>query len=46
VVAKGGLYVIGTHRHESRRIDDQLRGRAGRPGNPGISRLIEAEAVP
>jgi len=40
VVALGGLYVIGTNRHESRRIDDQLRGRAGRQGDPGISRFF------
>ena len=40
VVALGGLYVIGTHRHESRRIDDQLRGRAGRQGDPGASRFF------
>ena len=40
VVALGGLYVIGTNRHESRRIDDQLRGRAGRQGDPGSSRFI------
>ncbi|MBO0859782.1 MAG: accessory Sec system translocase SecA2 [Chloracidobacterium sp.] len=40
VVALGGLYVIGTNRHESRRIDDQLRGRAGRQGDPGTSRLF------
>lgn len=40
VVALGGLYVIGTTRHESRRIDDQLRGRAGRQGDPGSSRLF------
>jgi preprotein translocase subunit SecA len=39
VVALGGLYVIGTHRHESRRIDRQLRGRAGRQGDPGSSRF-------
>jgi len=39
VVALGGLYVIGTNRHESRRIDDQLRGRAGRQGDPGASRF-------
>ena len=39
VVALGGLYVIGTNRHESRRIDDQLRGRAGRQGDPGSSRF-------
>ncbi len=37
VCAMGGLYVIGTNRHESRRIDDQLRGRAGRQGDPGSS---------
>jgi preprotein translocase subunit SecA len=40
VVALGGLYVIGTHRHESRRIDRQLRGRAGRQGDPGSSRFF------
>ena len=40
VVALGGLYVIGTNRHESRRIDLQLRGRAGRQGDPGTSRLF------
>ena len=40
VVALGGLYVIGTNRHESRRVDDQLRGRAGRQGDPGASRFI------
>ncbi|ECO6983338.1 preprotein translocase subunit SecA, partial [Campylobacter jejuni] len=34
-----GLYIIGTERHESRRIDNQLRGRAGRQGDPGISRF-------
>ncbi len=39
VVALGGLYVIGTNRHESTRIDDQLRGRAGRQGDPGSSRF-------
>ncbi|OEY31939.1 preprotein translocase subunit SecA [Campylobacter jejuni] len=37
--ALGGLYIIGTERHESRRIDNQLRGRAGRQGDPGISRF-------
>jgi preprotein translocase subunit SecA len=36
----GGLYVIGTNRHESRRVDDQLRGRAGRQGEPGSSRFF------
>ena len=35
----GGLYVLGTERHESRRIDNQLRGRAGRQGDPGASRF-------
>ncbi|HEX6850420.1 MAG TPA: preprotein translocase subunit SecA [Candidatus Polarisedimenticolaceae bacterium] len=39
VVALGGLYIIGTERHESRRIDNQLRGRAGRQGDPGRSRF-------
>ena len=39
VVALGGLYVIGTERHESRRIDDQLRGRSGRQGDPGETRF-------
>ncbi|NLY75478.1 MAG: preprotein translocase subunit SecA [Firmicutes bacterium] len=39
VVKLGGLYVIGTERHESRRIDNQLRGRAGRQGDPGASRF-------
>jgi preprotein translocase subunit SecA len=40
VVALGGLYVIGTTRHEARRIDHQLRGRAGRQGDPGSSRFF------
>ncbi|MFT8422253.1 MAG: preprotein translocase subunit SecA [Gluconacetobacter sp.] len=40
VRAAGGLYVIGTERHESRRIDNQLRGRAGRQGDPGNSRFF------
>lgn len=40
IVALGGLYVIGTNQHESRRIDDQLRGRAGRQGDPGSSRCF------
>ncbi|MEI9814725.1 MAG: hypothetical protein WDO18_19725 [Acidobacteriota bacterium] len=38
--AAGGLYVIGMQRHESRRVDDQLRGRAGRQGDPGSSRFF------
>ncbi len=37
VIAVGGLYILGTERHESRRIDNQLRGRAGRQGDPGVS---------
>jgi preprotein translocase subunit SecA len=39
VLAAGGLKIIGTERHESRRIDNQLRGRAGRQGDPGVSRF-------
>jgi len=39
VLAAGGLYVLGTERHESRRIDNQLRGRSGRQGDPGESRF-------
>ena len=42
VVAAGGLHVIGTERHESRRIDNQLRGRSGRQGDPGSSRFYLA----
>ncbi len=42
VVALGGLHIIGTERHESRRIDNQLRGRAGRQGDPGNSRFFLA----
>src|SRR4029078_13602835 len=37
VIAAGGLHILGTERHESRRIDNQLRGRAGRQGDPGSS---------
>jgi preprotein translocase subunit SecA len=40
VTALGGLYVMGTNRHESRRVDNQLRGRAGRQGDPGVSRFF------
>ncbi|MDQ3743171.1 MAG: preprotein translocase subunit SecA, partial [Acidobacteriota bacterium] len=40
VVALGGLHILGTERHESRRIDNQLRGRAGRQGDPGSSRFF------
>ncbi|MEO8837814.1 MAG: preprotein translocase subunit SecA, partial [Herbaspirillum sp.] len=39
VVAAGGLHIVGTERHESRRVDNQLRGRAGRQGDPGSSRF-------
>ena len=39
VLEAGGLHIIGTERHESRRIDNQLRGRAGRQGDPGVSRF-------
>ena len=42
VLAAGGLYIIGTERHESRRIDNQLRGRSGRQGDPGASRFYVA----
>ena len=40
VIAAGGLHILGTERHESRRIDNQLRGRAGRQGDPGSSRFF------
>ena len=40
VVEAGGLHIIGSERHESRRIDNQLRGRAGRQGDPGMSRFF------
>src|SRR5699024_1423737 len=40
VIELGGLHIIGTERHESRRIDNQLRGRAGRQGDPGSSRFF------
>src|SRR5206468_2378248 len=39
VVKLGGLFVLGTERHESRRIDNQLRGRSGRQGDPGVSKF-------
>ena len=39
VLDAGGLFVLGTERHESRRIDNQLRGRSGRQGDPGLSRF-------
>ena len=38
-IEAGGLYILGTERHESRRIDNQLRGRSGRQGDPGESRF-------
>jgi preprotein translocase subunit SecA len=40
VLDAGGLYILGTERHEARRIDNQLRGRSGRQGDPGVSRFI------
>lgn len=40
VVELGGLHVVGTERHESRRIDNQLRGRSGRQGDPGSTRFF------
>ena len=40
VMALGGLHIIGTERHESRRIDNQLRGRAGRQGDPGSTQFF------
>ena len=40
MVALGGLHIVGTERHDSRRIDNQLRGRAGRQGDPGSSRFF------
>lgn len=40
VVQRGGLYIVGSERHESRRIDNQLRGRSGRQGDPGLSRFF------
>ena len=42
VVTKGGLFVLGTERHESRRIDNQLRGRSGRQGDPGETRFFSS----
>ena len=39
VIREGGLHIIGTERHESRRVDNQLRGRSGRQGDPGSSRF-------
>ncbi len=39
MLAAGGLHIVGTERHESRRIDNQLRGRSGRQGDPGSSRF-------
>jgi preprotein translocase subunit SecA len=40
VVGRGGLFVLGTERHEARRVDNQLRGRSGRQGDPGVSQFI------
>ena len=39
VIAAGGLHIVGTERHESRRVDNQLRGRSGRQGDAGSSRF-------
>jgi preprotein translocase subunit SecA len=46
VIAAGGLHIVGTERHESRRIDNQLRGRAGRQGDPGSSRFYLRRRAP
>jgi preprotein translocase subunit SecA len=46
VIDAGGLHIIGTERHESRRIDNQLRGRSGRQGDPGSALLPVAERQP
>src|SRR2546427_1286980 len=46
VIAAGGLHIVGTERHESRRIDNQLRGRSGRQGDPGSSRFYLSLADP
>src|SRR3546814_4151404 len=43
VLAAGGLFVLATERHESRRIDNQLRGRSGRQGDPGLSKFYRSE---
>src|SRR5476651_2635216 len=45
VVAAGGLHIVGTERHESRRVDNQLRGRAARQGDPGSSRFFAGDRV-
>ena len=45
VVDAGGLHIIATERHESRRIDNQLRGRAGRQGDPGVCLLYTSDAA-
>ena len=46
VLQQGGLHIIGTERHESRRVDNQLRGRAGRQGDPGSSRFYLSQKIP
>src|SRR4029453_4769253 len=46
VIKSGGLHIVGTERHESRRIDNQLRGRSGRQGDPGSSRFYLSLEVP
>jgi preprotein translocase subunit SecA len=45
VLAAGGLFIIGTERHESRRVDNQLRGRAGRQGDPGEQPLLSERST-
>ncbi len=45
VLAAGGLHIIGTERHESRRIDNQLRGRSGRQGDPGFHRASTSRST-
>jgi preprotein translocase subunit SecA len=45
VVDRGGLYILGTERHESRRIDRQLRGRSGRQGDPGTSKFYHLKTI-
>ena len=45
VLESGGLHIFGTERHESRRIDNQLRGRAGRQGDPGAVNLAEFKGL-
>lgn len=49
VISQGGVHILGTERHEARRIDNQLRGRSGRQGDPGSSRFylsLEDDLMP